>query len=175
MNRTSIIALITIAGATVASADVVIGSGGPLSIDGEDTERINIDVTSLTGSYISWVFTADFGGDRPNDNEFDLDIRTLFRTDTSLPFSLFLEDSNFDFEYDSNNILTVREDFSTNSNFAADALNGGDYERVRLDLFNDDTSRLTIESWSLTLIAVPSPAALSSLALAGLVAARRRR
>jgi len=166
-------ALATLCGVT--SADVIIGSGGGFSISSDDSERINIDITGLTGSYISWVFTADFGGDRPNDNEFDLDIRTLFRTNTSIPFSLFLEDSNFDFVYDANNVLTVTENFSTNANFSADALVGGDYETLRLDLFNDDSGRLSIDSWSLELIAVPAPSAAGALALAGFAASRRRR
>lgn len=155
-----------------ASAGVIVGSGGGFSIFGEESERINIDITGLTGSYTSFVFTADFGGDRPNDNEFSIDARTLFRTSTDLPFSLFLEDSNFDFVYNGD-VLTITENFASNSNFSADALNGGDYGTLRLDLFNDDTSRLTIESWSLELI--PTPSAAGVLALGGLLAARRRR
>jgi len=148
-------------------------SGGPLTIFGEESARINIDISGLTGSFTSWVFTADFGGDRPNDNEFNLDVRTTLRTNDSLPFSLFLEDSNFDFVYDSNDILTITEDFGSNGNFSLDALVGGDYDNVRLDLFNDEASRLDIESWTLTF--VPAPGAMGVLAMGGVLAARRRR
>ena len=176
MNTLSITAIASaLVLAPAASAGVIIGSGGGFTIDPDDSVRVNIDVTNLTGSYAAWTFTADFGGNRPNDNEFDLDIRTLFRTDTSLPFSLFLEDSNFDFEYDANDILTVTERFVDNSNFSADALNGGDYERIRLDLFNDDSSDIRVVSWSLELIPVPTPSAAGALVLSGLAAARRRR
>ncbi|MEM7754148.1 MAG: hypothetical protein AAF297_00775 [Planctomycetota bacterium] len=173
-TKATLIGLASIfAAMSAASGQVVVGSGGGFSIDPDDTERFNIDITTLTGSYTSFVFTADFGGDRPSDTEFDLDVRTLFRNSTNLPFSLFLEDSNFDFVYDANNILTVTENFSENINFNADALNGGDYQTLRLDLFNDDNSRLDIDSWSLTL--VPAPSAGAALAVCGLIAVRRRR
>jgi hypothetical protein len=164
--KTAITALTVLALAGTASAQVY--TGGGFTLGGGDQRDENIDITGLTGNYDGFVLQIDFGGSRPSDTEFDFDLRTLFRTDSSLPFNKFLEDSNFDFVYDANNILTVTEAFP-----AGTELNGGEYERLRLRLFNDTSSSLTVQSYTLTL--VPAPGAVGLLAGAGLLASRRRR
>lgn len=164
--------LITTVGAIAAlsvSANAQVFTGGPSTIDPDgDSVDYNFDISGLTGEFTGFILEVDFGGDRFNDNEFDLDLRTTLRTDPLFPFSQFLDDNNFTFVYDSNNILTVEDDFLNSP------LIGGQYNNLRLRLFNDlSNDEIDVESVTLTL--VPAPGAASLIGLAGLVAARRRR
>ncbi|MEM1331511.1 MAG: hypothetical protein AAGG07_13225 [Planctomycetota bacterium] len=165
MHRMTLLA-VSMSVAAPAAAGVTFSSDTPVSIDPDDSFRINLDITDLSGSYDSFLLTVDLDGDRPNSSEFDLDIRALGRTTDTVPFTQFLDDNNFSFAYDANDILTVEDPFMS-------TLIGGNYQTLRLTFFNDDSSRVRINEWSLTL--VPAPSAVGVLAGAGLLASRRRR
>lgn len=149
-----------------SAAHAQVFSGGGFDIEPDEFEQINNDISGLVGEFDSFILRVDFGGDTPNPNEFDIDIRANMRTNDNVPFTLFLDDNNFSFDYDENNILIIEDPFMN-------TLNGTDYNNLRLTLFNDDNSDLDIVSWELTL--VPAPSTVGMLAFAGVLAARRRR